>query len=197
MIGTIQRLASLCKFRRGFTGRCLNIRKPVSEILFETFEGVDSSNISFIKKHDVSYSCHSFCFTQWILLSTINQQRPGCQQYGNQRFHNSMDLQPMTTSYCRHSPSLSREENVLHAFHLVELLHSFLSLHMQPQQTLLRSILSFVQSDRTSNRLPVKICWSDLSVSYNDRCTLYSEVLKPYRVTPSKTEDRPKVCYTG
>ena len=38
----------------------------------------------------------------------------------------------MTTSYCRHSPSLSREENVLHAFHLVELLHSFLSLHRQP-----------------------------------------------------------------
>ena len=27
-----------------------------------------------------------------------------------------MDLPPMTTSYCRHSPSLSREENVLHAF---------------------------------------------------------------------------------
>ena len=23
------------------------------------------------------------------------------------------------------------------------------------------------------------------------RCTLYAEVLKPYRVTPSKTEDRP------
>ena len=27
-----------------------------------------------------------------------------------------MDLQPMTTSPCRHSPSLSREGNVLHAF---------------------------------------------------------------------------------
>ena len=60
MVGTIQRLASLGKVRRGFTGRCLNIRRPVSEILFETFEGVDSSNISFIKKHDVSYSYHSF-----------------------------------------------------------------------------------------------------------------------------------------
>ena len=29
-----------------------------------------------------------------------------------------MDLQPMTTRPCRHSPSLSREGNVLHAFHL-------------------------------------------------------------------------------
>ena len=27
-----------------------------------------------------------------------------------------MDLQPMTTSYCRHSPSLSREGKGLHAF---------------------------------------------------------------------------------
>ena len=27
-----------------------------------------------------------------------------------------MDLQPMTTSYCRHSPSLSREVNVLQSF---------------------------------------------------------------------------------
>ena len=27
-----------------------------------------------------------------------------------------MDLQPMTTSYCRHSPFLSRTGNVLHAF---------------------------------------------------------------------------------
>ena len=27
-----------------------------------------------------------------------------------------MDLQPMTTSYCGHSPSLSRTGNVLHAF---------------------------------------------------------------------------------
>ena len=58
----------------------------------------------------------SFIQTYSILLSTIRQQRPGCPQYGNQRFLNSIDLQPMTTSYCRHSPYLSREENVLHAF---------------------------------------------------------------------------------
>ena len=68
--------------------------------------------------------CHicllSFVPTQRILLSPTSQQRPGCQQYGNQRFHNSMDLQPMTTSYCRHSPSLSREGNVSQTF----LLHS-------------------------------------------------------------------------
>ncbi len=44
--------------------------------------------------------------TYSILHSTTSQQRPGCQSYGNQRFHNSMDLQPMTTSPCRHSPSL-------------------------------------------------------------------------------------------
>ena len=45
----------------------------------------------------------SFIQTFNILLSTSRQQRPGCQQYGNQRFHNSMDLQPMTTRPCRHS----------------------------------------------------------------------------------------------
>ena len=59
--------------------------------------------------------------TYSILLSTIRQQRPGCQYYWNQRFHNSIDLQPMTTRPCRHSPFLSRTGNVLHAF----LLQSF------------------------------------------------------------------------
>ena len=54
----------------------------------------------------------SFALTYSILLSTIRRQRPGCQYYWNQRFHNSMDLQPMTTSPCRHSPSLSREGNM-------------------------------------------------------------------------------------
>ena len=49
-----------------------------------------------------------------ILLSTTSQQRPGCQYYWNERFLKVMDLQPMTTSYCRHSPSLSIEGNVLH-----------------------------------------------------------------------------------
>ena len=63
-----------------------------------------------------SSSILSFIQTYNILLSTSRQQRPGCPQYGNQRFHNSMDLQPMTTSYCRHSPFLSREGNVPHAF---------------------------------------------------------------------------------
>ena len=117
MVGTIQRLASLCKVRRGFTGRCLNIRRPVSEILFETFEGVDSSNISFIKKHDVSYSCHSFCFTQWILLSTdiYIQHRPGCHYYRNQRFPKVMDLQPMMARHWRHSPLSLQKGNILHA----------------------------------------------------------------------------------
>ena len=35
-----------------------------------------------------------------------------------------MDLQPMTTSYCRHSPSLSREGNVSHAS-VNQLLYSY------------------------------------------------------------------------
>ena len=36
-----------------------------------------------------------------------------------------MDLQPMTTSYCRHSPSLSREGNISHAS-VNQLLHACL-----------------------------------------------------------------------
>ena len=57
-----------------------------------------------------------------IVESTIHrlrQQRPGCQYYWNQRFHNSMDLQPMTTSYCRHSPFLSRKEHRFSCFPLI------------------------------------------------------------------------------
>ena len=84
-------------------------------------QGVDSANSLFYKKVRSNIS-HGFTYS--ILLSTTSQQRPGCQQYENQRFHNSMDLQPMTTSYCRHSPSLSREENVLHAS-VNQLLHSY------------------------------------------------------------------------
>ena len=64
-------------------------------------QGVDSANSLFYKKVKSNIS-HGFTYS--ILLSTIRQQRPGCQQYGNQRFYNSMDLQPMTTSYCRHFP---------------------------------------------------------------------------------------------
>ena len=78
----------------------------------------------FIKRAICNILLLSFIPTQRILLSTIRRQRPGCQQYGNQRFHNSMDLQPMTTSYCRHSPSLSREGNVSHAS-VNQLLHSY------------------------------------------------------------------------
>ena len=52
--------------------------------------------------------------TKRILLSTTNQQRPGCQYYWNQRFHNFMDSQPIMTRPCRHSPFLSRTGNVLH-----------------------------------------------------------------------------------
>ena len=74
-----------------------------------------------------SSSILSFIQTYNILLSTSRQQRPGCQQYGNQRFHNSMDLQPMTTSPCRHSPLLSRTGNVSHAF----LFLAFLFLHFR------------------------------------------------------------------
>ena len=73
-------------------------------------QGVDSANSLFYKKVRSNIS-HGFTYS--ILLSTTSQQRPGFQQYGNQRFHNSMDLQPMTTSYCRHSPSLQRGKYVI------------------------------------------------------------------------------------
>ena len=43
-------------------------------------QGVDSANSFFIKKQVVSYACHSFWFTYWILLSTSCQQRLGCQR---------------------------------------------------------------------------------------------------------------------
>ena len=72
-------------------------------------QGVDSANSLFYKKVRSNIS-HGFTYS--ILLSTTSQQRPGCQSYGNQRFHNSMDLQPMTTRTCRHSPFLSREGNM-------------------------------------------------------------------------------------
>ena len=62
---------------------------------------------------------HSQALTYSILLSTTSQQRPGCQYYWNQRFHNSMDLQSMTTSYCRHSPFLSRKEHRFSCFPLI------------------------------------------------------------------------------
>ena len=114
MVGTIQRLASLGKVRRGFTGRCLNIRRPVSEILFETFEGVDSSNISFIKKHDVSYSYHSFAsHSGFYFPPAANKDRAV----------NSMEIKDFiilwTYSQWRQAivvipPFLSIEGNVLH-----------------------------------------------------------------------------------
>ena len=65
----------------------------------------------------------SFIQTKWNQLSTDRQQRPGCQYYRNQRLPKVMDLQPMTTSYCRHSPFLSRTGNVSHAF-VNQFLHS-------------------------------------------------------------------------
>ena len=52
-------------------------------------------------------------FTTRNQLSTDIQQRPGCQYYWNQRFHNSMDLQPMTTRSCRHSPPFSLQKGVV------------------------------------------------------------------------------------
>ena len=71
---------------------------------------------SCLLRRGKSATCYRYsqALTYRVLLSTSRQQRPGCQQYGNQRFHNSMDLQPMTTSPCRHSPFLSRTGNVLH-----------------------------------------------------------------------------------
>ena len=60
---------------------------------------------SCLLRRGKSATCYrySYTLTYRILLSPTSQQRPGCQQYGNQRFHNFMDLQPMTTSPCRHS----------------------------------------------------------------------------------------------
>ena len=80
---------------------------------------------SYLLHRGSSSTCYRYSYTPTysILLSTTSQPRPGCSQYGNQRFHNSMDLQPMTTNYCRHSPSLSREGNVSHAS-VNQLLHS-------------------------------------------------------------------------
>ena len=49
--------------------------------------------------------------------------RPGCQFYGNRRFLNVMDLQPMTTRSCRHSPSLQRGKRAA-CFPFAELLNS-------------------------------------------------------------------------
>ena len=72
-------------------------------------QGVDSANSLFYKKVRSNIS-HGFTYS--ILISTTSRQRPGFQQYGNQRFHDFMDLQPMTTRTCRHSPSLSREGNM-------------------------------------------------------------------------------------
>ena len=97
-----------------------------------------------VEKHN--NEAFSYRLTQRILLSTICQQRPGCQQYGNQRFHNSMDLQPMTTSYCRHSPSLSREENVWHAFLRANIQE--LTFHQTNYCSRLQTIRWFRQSDR-------------------------------------------------
>ena len=45
----------------------------------------------------------SYALPYRILLSTTSQQRPGWQFYGNRRFLNFMDLQPMTTIPCPHS----------------------------------------------------------------------------------------------
>ena len=50
----------------------------------------------------------------------------------------------------------------------------------------------------TSSRFRARLLfWQGTDMGQVLRCTLYAEVLKPYRVTPSKTEDRPKMCYTG
>ena len=70
----------------------------------------------FIKRAIYNILLLSLIPTQRILLSTIRRQRPGWQQYGNHRFPKVMDLQPMTTRYCRHSPFLSRTGKGLHAF---------------------------------------------------------------------------------
>ncbi len=42
-----------------------------------------------------------------------------------------MDLQLMTTSYCRHSPFLAKEGNVLHAFPYPNIQHSIFHLFSQ------------------------------------------------------------------
>ena len=83
---------------------------------------MDSANSLFYKKVKSNIS-HGFTYS--ILLSTTSQQRPGCQWYGNQRLHNSMDLQPMTTILCRHSP-LSPERKTCCILSVNQLLHACL-----------------------------------------------------------------------
>ena len=43
-------------------------------------------------------------------LLRVNKSQNSAEFYGNQWFHNAMDLQPMPTSHCRYFPVLSRKK---------------------------------------------------------------------------------------
>ena len=76
------------------------------------FPGVDTAYRLFIKKQGVSHSCHSFCFTQWILLSTI-RQADGFETTDCLECLQILDILIYGRRVCFRIWS-SREENVLH-----------------------------------------------------------------------------------
>ena len=102
------------------------------------FPGVDTAYSLFIKKQGVSHSCHSFCFTQWILLSTI-RQADGFETTDCLECLQILDILIYSRRVCFRICS-SREENVLHTS-VNQLLYSC---RHQSSAYIFSSLLSFM-----------------------------------------------------
>ncbi len=82
-----------------------------------------------------------------------------------------MDLQPMTTSYCRHSPSLSRTGNILYAFLRANIQE--LTFHQTNYCSRLQTIRWFRRSDWKPVGLPIRrkelrtFCMLSLSATFS------------------------------
>ena len=112
---------------------------------------------SCLLRRGKSATCYrySYTLTYRILLSPTSQQRPGCQQYGNQRFHNFMDLQPMTTSPCRHSPPFSPERETFRMLSFSQLSYSYVFVKWK-KGNILPSFLLIHIEESTFHHLPAK-----------------------------------------